>query len=178
MMKKLRFIFNVFQKTFILLLVVFLANTAVESRSFSNHPVYKNQQTKQSRSSKKIKKKVVKKVINKKKSTPIAQGVWGGTGIGFVVGANGVEIEYDCAEGEIKEKLTTNESGNFSVNGFHKRQTPSIRVDFTPKPQAVIYQGKISGSTMNLKVILTETKEVIGEYVLTRGKTPQIRKCR
>jgi hypothetical protein len=110
--------------------------------------------------------------------TAIATGVWGGTGIGFIVGESGAQIEYDCAEGEIKQKLTADENGAFSLNGFHKRLTPVIRVDLTPKPQAAIYEGKINGSTMNLKVILSETKEVIGEFTLTRGKTPRIRKCR
>ena len=154
----------------LLLLALFLCST-VESRPFY-------QQTNQIRKSKKTKKKVVKKVVNKTKSTKVAEGSWGGIGIGFVVGNGGVQIEYDCAVGAINQTLVIDASGNFNVEGLYKRETPVLRTDLKIEPQPATFQGKITGSTMKLKVILTETKEVVGEYTLTRDKEPTIRKCR
>lgn len=178
-MKNLIIRFSFYTKVFSLLLIAFMANTTVQAHSLSGLPEsYKLQQTKQTRKSKKIKKRVVKKVINKPKSTIVAKGIWGGTGIGFDAGENGVQVEFDCAQGEINQKFLTDENGNFNLNGFYTYETPVRRIDFTPKPQAASFQGRISGSTMNLKVVLTESKQLIGEYTLTRDAMPGIRKCR
>jgi hypothetical protein len=176
-MKNLRLNFNYCRKIFSLLLITFLVNTAAAEQAIFAAPNLSFQQTNKTRKSTK-KKTVAKKVMNKKKSTSVAAGAWGGTGIGFVVAESGVQIEYDCAEAEIKGKLLTDENGNFNVKGFYKRQTPVLRVNLIPKPQEADFQGKISGSTMKLKVILTQTKEIIGEFTLTRDAAPRIRKCR
>ncbi|HEY0427768.1 MAG TPA: hypothetical protein VGC76_08285 [Pyrinomonadaceae bacterium] len=118
-------------------------------------------------------------MIVKKKLKTTEPGIWGGDGIGFTIGASGVSIEYDCAEGEIKQKFVTDEKGNFNLNGFHKFEAMgAIRVGFTPKPQAANFQGEISGDTMKLKVVLTETNQIVGEFTLVRGDAPRIRKCR
>ena len=168
-----------FQKIFALFLTAILLNTAVESCPLFELPNnFKLQQTQQIKKSKKRQKRIVKKTVNKNKMTTKTEGVWGGTGIGFVIEQNGVQIEYDCAQGEIKQKFKTDANGNFNLNGFHTYQTSVVRVDFVLKPQAANFVGKISGATMKLKVTLTATNEVIGEFTLTRGAVPGLRKCR
>jgi hypothetical protein len=171
-MKKTKIDKIFYLRLFSLLSIMFLLNSTAAS-----YPFY-YQQTTQIRKSKKVKKRVVKKAVNKKKSTIVSEGTWGGTGIGFVIGKSGVQIEYDCAVGAINQTLVIDENGNFDINGLHKYTPKMIRVDIVPKPQTAKFQGKISGSTMKLKVVLTETREVVGEYTLTRDKEPFIRKCR
>ncbi len=103
---------------------------------------------------------------------------WGATGIAVVVEENSVKIEFDCAVGEIKEKLTINKNGEFKADGkFTRESFGPIRDDNMPKPQPARYEGKISGDTMTLKVTLTEKKETIGDYTLERDKFARLRKC-
>src|ERR1044072_7035376 len=145
-MKKTGINKNFYRRLLSLLLIALFLSSAAESRPFY-------QQTNQNRKSKKTKRKVVKKAVTKKKSTKIvADGTWGGTGIGFVVGKGGVQIEYDCAVGAINKTLVIDENGNFNVGGLYKRETPVIRTDLKIEPQPATFQGKITGSTMKLKV--------------------------
>lgn len=116
--------------------------------------------------------------MNQSKSTTISPENWGATGIAVLVEENGVKIEFDCAVGEIKEKLTINENGEFKADGTFTRESfGPIREDNMPKPQSARYEGKISGDTMTLNVILTDKKEKIGDYTLERGKFARLRKC-
>ncbi len=116
--------------------------------------------------------------MNQSKMTAVPPSSWGATGIGVVVTENGVKIEYDCAIGEIKQKLMVDENGEFEADGFH---TPEgfgpTRTDNPPKSQPAHYTGKISGDTLTLRVKLMETKEQIADYTLERGRTPRLRKC-
>jgi hypothetical protein len=162
-----------------MLLAIFLSHPAIEARQLSGaSKTIDAPQIKQVRKTKKKKKRIVKKTVKKNNTAEAAEGVWGGTGIGLTIGAESVKIEYDCAEAEIKQKFVTDAGGNFNLDGFYKRQPPMIRVDMVVKPQAANFQGVIDGSTMRLKVTLTETKQLIGEYTLKRGEDPELRKCR
>ncbi len=116
--------------------------------------------------------------MNGTKSTTASTENWGATGIAVVVEEKGVKIEFDCAVGEIKEKLSVNENGEFKADGTFTRESfGPIRDDNMPKPQPAHYEGKISGDTMTLKVSLTEKKETIGDYTLERNKFARLRKC-
>ncbi len=116
--------------------------------------------------------------MNQSKLTTVTPGNWGATGISVVVEENGVKVEFDCAVGEIKEKLTVSENGEFKADGTFTRESfGPIRDDNMPKPQPARYEGKISGDTMTLKVSLTERKETIGDYALERDKFARLRKC-
>ncbi|CAN5394662.1 hypothetical protein BH20ACI1_BH20ACI1_21610 [soil metagenome] len=116
--------------------------------------------------------------MNGTKSTTDSTENWGATGIAVVVEENSVKIEFDCAFGEIKEKLTINKNGEFKADGTFTRESfGPIRDDNMPKPQPARYEGKISGDMMTLKVTLTEKKETIGDYTLERDKFARLRKC-
>jgi hypothetical protein len=104
--------------------------------------------------------------------------VWGGSGIRVSVEQKKITFEYACANGEIVGRLKIDEHGSFKANGFHIRQRPGpIRVDDTPQRQPVRFEGKISGKTMTLSVILTETKENIGTFELKRDVTLRLMRC-
>ncbi|MEO6050787.1 MAG: hypothetical protein ABIP78_05570 [Pyrinomonadaceae bacterium] len=127
----------------------------------------------------KIKKKV-KITPNKMdtKLTAVSTGIWGARGIILNVEENGVSIQYECADGQIEQKLMMNQQGDFAVNGFHTPQRGGpIRVDVKEARQSARFEGKVSGDKMTLKVTLTETNEVIGEFTLERGKTPRMTRC-
>jgi hypothetical protein len=117
--------------------------------------------------------------MGQKRLKTITPGEYGGVGIQFVVGKRDVAIEYDCASGRITESLKADQKGNFVAKGFHKRESPGpIRLKLQPKEQAARYEGKISAGKIRFRVVLIETGEVVGEFIVDRGKEGRIRKCR
>lgn len=116
--------------------------------------------------------------MNQQKSKEIAPGSWGGRGIELIVENGSARIRYDCAEAEIDSKILMSEQGNFSVDGVYIRRTPGpIRVGNPPQRQPAIFEGKVSGNTMNLSVTITDSKEKIGEFTLKKGDNAVIRRC-
>ncbi len=116
--------------------------------------------------------------MNQTKKTKIVPGSWGGTGIGLTIEDVGLNLEFDCAAAEITQSLMIDKKGIFSLEGFYIRRYPgAIRINLITKKQAAKFEGKISGKTMMLKIMLTEDGKIIGEFRLERGKTPVIRRC-
>ena len=108
----------------------------------------------------------------------LANGVWGGQGISLEINDSGAEINYDCARGTITGKIIPDRKGKFAARGFHVREHGApVRQEQTGTGQAVTYLGSIASETMTLKVTLSETKETIGTFTLTRGQDGRIRKC-
>jgi hypothetical protein len=135
-------------------------------------------QTNSPRKKKKKRKGDSKPKVNQSKLNQVTEGNWGAAGVNFVVEDGGVKIEYDCATGEISQKLSIDEQGGFSVNGVYTRRYPgALRVKLLPKPQPARFEGKISGDKLTLKVTLTETGETLEEVVLERNIAGRIRKC-
>ncbi len=126
-------------------------------------------------------KKKRKKVVAKKvepKLVAVKTGIWGGDGVIFEVKEKSVTIQYGCADGQIEQAFITDTAGNFTVNGYHTRQSGGpVLIDSQPSRQLARYEGKITGDKMRLKVTLTASKEVIGEFVLQRGNIPEITRC-
>ena len=116
--------------------------------------------------------------MNQSKTTKVTPDNWGATGIAVAVEENGVKIEFDCAVGEIKDRLTVDENGEFYADGTFTRESfGPIRVNNPPKSQPARYEGKISGDTMTLNVRLIDKKEKIGDFTLERGKFARLHKC-
>ncbi len=126
-------------------------------------------------------KKKRKKVVSKKvepKLVAVKASIWGGDGVIFEVKDKSVTIQYGCADGQIEQAFTTDTAGNFTVNGYHTRQNGGpVLIDSQPPRQLARYEGKITGDKMRLKVTLTASKEIIGEFVLQRGNLPEITRC-
>ena len=174
---------KLYKRVSVLICFVFIVNMLSES-AFKKHVLAqkpKNDLLLQTNSSGKEKKKMKNKSEQKSsqsKLVVVPPGSWGGDGIGLIIEKDNVKIGYDCAEGEIKQKFTVNEHGDFSMKGIYiKRYPGAVRVKFPPKRQTALYEGKISGNKMTLKVMLTETKEILKEVILERGKTPGTRRC-
>lgn len=147
--------------------------------SLIQKPENKNRFQTDSRTKKKKKRKgIPKPKVNQSKPTSMSPGNWGATGVNFVVEETGVKIEYDCAAGEITQKVVLDEQGGFSADGVYTRRYPgALRVKFLPEPQPARYEGKISGDKLTLKVTLTQTGETLAEVVLQRDTTGRIHRC-
>jgi hypothetical protein len=160
----------------IFIFFIFLVAGSVESRSVKTSFVQKFEF--QIDSTRKKRKGKSKSKVNQPKTVPVPPGNWGAAGVNLVVAENGATIEYDCASGEITQKLMIDERGGFRVDGVYTRRYPgALRVKFLPKPQPARYEGKISGNKMTLRVTLTETGKALEEVVLERGKSARLHKC-
>ncbi len=104
--------------------------------------------------------------------------MWGGAHISVEVTASGARLNYDCAHGTIDEPIIPDHGGRFAVKGTHviERGGP-IRADQSNSGQPARYTGTVAGQTMTLTVTLTDTREVIDTYTVTRGQEPRIVKC-
>ena len=116
---------------------------------------------------------------DKKQLAAVPTGNWGANGVNFAVEENGVKIEFDCAEGEIKQKLLVDGQGRFSLIGIYTALVGgAARIDESVKPQAARFEGQISGDRLMLKVVLTENNpQTIEEMILERGRMGKIRRC-
>jgi hypothetical protein len=105
-------------------------------------------------------------------------GVWGGDHVAMTVSAGGAHLEFDCAHGDIGQPLMVDDSGRLSVDGtFTQEHGGPIRVGETEDKKPARYSGKLSGETMTLSVTLTDTKETVGSFTVTRGGDARVRKC-
>jgi hypothetical protein len=112
------------------------------------------------------------------KVNSVPSGMWGGDHMALDVSESGARIEYDCAHGTINQPLVLDSSGSFDVKGSHVRERGGpVREGGEVDGQPARYTGSIQDQTMKITVTLTETKETVGTFNLTHGKTPRIRKC-
>lgn len=134
---------------------------------------------KNSNNRKKVKtRKAGEQKVDNSKRVLIAHGHWGGDGIRLFVAAGSARIEYACAQGEIKESLRMDKNGNFEASGFHTQEMGGpVRVDSPSKLQRALYTGQISGKTMALKIVLPESKILVGTFKLELGKAVRIHRC-
>lgn len=87
-------------------------------------------------------------------------------------------IDYDCAYGEMDRVPTPDANGNFTVTGFHViGHGGPIRVGEPEDRHPAVYTGALSGSTMVLRVRMTDTRNEIGPYTLNRGNKGLIMAC-
>lgn len=109
----------------------------------------------------------------------VTAGVWGAEHIRVEVSAAGARVEWDCAHGSVEKTLVADGQGLFAVEGIYVRERPGpIRVGVEPPMLRASYEGSVSGSTMTLKVVLIESKETVGTFLLTLGDEGRLRKCR
>jgi len=109
----------------------------------------------------------------------VATGGWGGPHVALTVTEAGAHLEFDCASGEINEPLTIDRSGNLAVDGvFIRERHGPQRVGEEPPKDPARYSGKIDGNTLTFEVTLTESKQSVGTFTVTRGREPQVFKCR
>ena len=71
----------------------------------------------------------------------------------------------------------TKASGRFSVAGTFTRERGGPSRPDGETALAARYAGTLRDTTLTMTVTLTETREAIGVYTLTRGRKPRIVRC-
>lgn len=105
-------------------------------------------------------------------------GAWGGDHISAQVDEKGVVFELDCADARIDGPVKLDRKGAFSVEGTVSTQQPGpVREDRPNKPQRARFSGKVTGETMSLSITLIDTKDEIGSYKLSFGRTGRVFRC-
>ncbi|HMQ05643.1 MAG TPA: hypothetical protein PKD26_17125 [Pyrinomonadaceae bacterium] len=108
----------------------------------------------------------------------LANGQWGGEGIRLNVGTSLTTIEYPCADGEIRGSFRIDRNGRFRLAGIHTTLRPGpIHENEKPESEPAEYEGSVSGDKMVIRVTLTKSKEVIGEFQLVKAKQVRLHRC-
>ena len=116
-------------------------------------------------------------VLNSASEKPyrLATGAWGGDHVIMNVTANGAELEFDCASGEISEPINVDANADFDVSGKYGGEHPGPTRD-EDTSTLVRYRGHIDHDSMNLTIV--SGKETVGSFTLTRGRDTILRKCK
>jgi hypothetical protein len=113
--------------------------------------------------------------------TPISHvakvGEWGGEHIDMMVTNAGATYQLDCGHGTIDQKISPDRNGNFHNTGTFTREggpTPNP----PPAPVAAIYDGNISGNTMDLKITTTINGMInVSQFRLFFGRVGHLVRC-
>ena len=104
---------------------------------------------------------------------------WGGQHVQMQVTAKGATLDFDCASGEITEPVQADAFGNFTAVGtFTRERGGPVRKDAADNTAAAKYSGTISGDSMRLSITSGPDNAPVGEFVLSRGTTGHLVKCR
>jgi hypothetical protein len=108
----------------------------------------------------------------------VPKGTWGGKDIRLVVGATETTIEYPCADGGISGRMKIDGRGRFKASGYHAPLNRGpVRLGQEPKREDASFEGTVSSSKMTLKVTLTASGEVVGNYELKQNVTMRLHRC-
>src|SRR6185503_16855427 len=100
-------------------------------------------------------------------------GEWGGEHLGLVASAEGAQLEFDCATGEIAEPIVPGADGKFSVAGFHiPGHGGPFREDEVPVKLPAQFFGSIRGDKMTLDITIAGGDLALGPFTLIRGASP------
>jgi len=95
------------------------------------------------------------------------------------VSERGVELEFDCAQGHIAQKIVLDNSGGFDVSGTFGTQRPGpTRDDESSSSRTVHYKGTVKDNEMQLAVSDPKSKEDLGSFILKFGNEGRLMKCR
>jgi hypothetical protein len=112
-------------------------------------------------------------------SDAVATGPWGGRHVALEVTEAGATVEYDCAHGEIAERLTVDAAGRFQAKGTHSPEHGGpIRDGETQVRRKASYSGTVKGRQMRLTVTLADPAETLGPFELVQGSEGDLVKCR
>ena len=94
------------------------------------------------------------------------------------VSSDGVILEFDCAHGTIPQAPVLDEAGNLEDDGEYVLEHGGPQKEGEP-PDAhpALFSGNTDGQKLTLTIFLTDTKETLGPFTLTRGGQPRLMKC-
>ncbi len=110
-------------------------------------------------------------------SRPVT-GEWGGEHIGLSLDAAGGRLEYDCAAGAIAVPLRPDAAGRFHAEGTHTPgQGGPDRIDYVPPRLPALYEGRVTGDRMTLRIKVVSSGLTLGPFILRREAQPMLLKC-
>jgi hypothetical protein len=109
----------------------------------------------------------------------VQTGAWGGEHISLEVTGGGANVEFDCGRAVITHTLKLDRRGRFDVAGtYYEERGGPARQGARDAGRPARFAGRVRGNEMSLTVTLTDEKELIGRFVLGRGREPSLVKCR
>ncbi|MEA2573758.1 MAG: hypothetical protein QOH93_1056 [Chloroflexia bacterium] len=109
--------------------------------------------------------------------TPLPEGVWGGNHLQLTVHQGGAELEFDCAHASVPQTLLVSNNTVDAAGTFVREHGGPIRDGEPQDAHPMRILGTLNGNTLSLTVVLLDTKQELGTYVLTFGKQGMILKC-
>jgi len=112
-------------------------------------------------------------------TSQLQPGNWGGEHIHMLITDTRVVFEFDCAFGAIEGRLAVDAAGKFSSLGTYTLEAggPGYPGERPPSPTPSRYTGKTDGSKMELRVLLIESGQKIGPFLLELNRRPTLEKC-
>ena len=115
---------------------------------------------------------------SKKKNRKIKDGLWGGSHISMEVERGKARLQFDCANAEITSRLITDSAGRFELSGRYTQEHGGpVRLDQKPKYQEALFTGTLKGDTLDLAIVLTESRDKVGDFRLKYGQEPELYRC-
>jgi hypothetical protein len=105
-----------------------------------------------------------------------ASGHWGGDTLVVEVGADGADVEFECATGRISGPIKLDRQGDFDLPGSFVVEGHGPVRDGPKAAPKVRYQGHVDGDTMTITVLRGNDR--LGPYTVTRGRQTFLKKCR
>jgi hypothetical protein len=105
------------------------------------------------------------------------RGSWGGDGFGLQVSASSASAVFDCAYGTLATPIPLGPRGEFSIEGQYVREVGPAAL-----PNPATYAGRVTRSSIELTVTVTDTIGSAGQYRLgpftgVEGDDPTVVYC-
>ena len=112
-------------------------------------------------------------------ASPLEPGRWGGRGAALTVVENRAAVEFDCAMGYIRQPITVQPDGRFSIPGEFVPDTggPVRLSDPEPQGSPAVFSGEVSGSQLILRVEMPDKGRTLGPFTLIRSQAAILEKC-
>lgn len=109
---------------------------------------------------------------------PVKSGDWGGQHIAMTVSSSKTDIEFDCGKATISGAIEADPDGAFTANGTFLPERPGPTTPDAPPSRPMRVTGTVKGSDMQVRIVLTDKDEAIGEFSLALGTAAKLFKCR
>ena len=109
---------------------------------------------------------------------PVKSGQWGGQHIAMTVASSKTEIEFDCGKATITGAIAADPDGSFSAPGTFLPQPPRPVTPDAPASRPMRATGTVKADDMQVKIVLTDQDETVGDFSLTLGAAARLLKCR
>ena len=109
---------------------------------------------------------------------PVKSGQWGGPHIAMTVAASKTDIEFDCGKATISGAIDADADGAFTATGTFLPEHPGPVTPDAPASRPMRVTGTVKGDEMQVKIVLTDKDETIGDFSLALGTAARLFKCR